>query len=416
MRLNRLLNRKRLAYGWISGAALWLTWFISLLFGEGNLDLAGNVVGTDFIQFYSAGLTVRTGQEARLFDFRYQQQIERSIAAFPPNAMHAFITPPFLAWLYAPFSLLPYTWSFIVWSLLSLAALWGSLRWLGAEEPIKWFAWSLTWYPVFASIGFGQNSLLSLSLLSLAYFLWRSKRPWLAGMVCSLALYKPQLLLGVALIWLLSWRRDWKALVGLALGGGLLAGLSFWFIPEASQDYLVLSRLLFPRLLRFEGFPIWHTHTLRAFWLLLFPGAHVSAELFWIGISLLGIFFFIRFWQSYKDHQGLVYAGAICLTILVTPHALIYDWAILLIPAVLLWKHEPGLRHFWKPIFALMWVASIASGSVSLIAYKATSHAFQISVPVFLYVLFCCYTIIVKSPSVDLSAAADPGTGEFTPL
>jgi hypothetical protein len=274
----------------------------------------------------------------------------------------------------------------------------------------------LTWYPIFASIGFGQNSLLSLFLLSLAYSLWRSKQPLFAGIVCSLALYKPQLILGVVLIWLLDYRRDWKALAGLAIGGGLLAGLSFWATPEASQDYVILSGSLFPRLLHLEGFPIWHTHTLRAFWLLLFPGTLASAELFWIAISLLGIFFFIRFWRTYKEDKALLFTGAICLTILVSPHALIYDWAILIIPAVLLWQQEPGLRHFWKPLFALMWFATITSGSTSIITYKATSHAIQITIPLFLYILFCAYVILVKNLYSDLSTFPNPGTREFKSL
>ncbi len=54
------------------GGALWLAWLLSLLFGPGLLDLAGQPVGTDYLQFYAAGATVRTGQASHLYDTAYQ--------------------------------------------------------------------------------------------------------------------------------------------------------------------------------------------------------------------------------------------------------------------------------------------------------------------------------------------------------
>ena len=63
---------------------------------------------------------------------------------------------------------------------------------------------------------------MSLALLSLTYALWRDGKLWAAGLVCSLLLYKPQLILGVGVLWFLEWflaRRGWQSLAGLAAGG-----------------------------------------------------------------------------------------------------------------------------------------------------------------------------------------------------
>ena len=79
-KVNRLLTPQRISYAWLMAGALWIAWLISIALGPGYLDLNRHVVGTDYIQFYAAGQTLRSGQEARLFDFEYQQALEREIA------------------------------------------------------------------------------------------------------------------------------------------------------------------------------------------------------------------------------------------------------------------------------------------------------------------------------------------------
>jgi hypothetical protein len=70
-RLGRMLSRKRLRYAWIVGAALWLAWLASIALGCGDLDMTGTVVGTDYLQFYTAGYSLRLGQSARLYDMAF---------------------------------------------------------------------------------------------------------------------------------------------------------------------------------------------------------------------------------------------------------------------------------------------------------------------------------------------------------
>ncbi|HEX9206345.1 MAG TPA: glycosyltransferase family 87 protein [Candidatus Deferrimicrobiaceae bacterium] len=393
--IDRRLNPARLAYAWIAGAMLWCGWFLSLLLGAGKLDLAGQIVGTDYAQFYAAGSTVQRGEGARLYDFDYQKKLQEEIVGMTFPGHHAFITPPFFAWIFVPLSLLPYIWSFAIWCFLGLICLWFSLRWADAARPGRWFGWALTWFPVFASIGFGQNSLLSLGLLSLTYLLWRREQRWLAGLACSLVLYKPQLALGAGFLWLLEWRRDWKALAGLAAGGALLAGLCFGFLPESSRLYLELSRKVLPGMARQEGFPLWHAHTPRAFWLLLTPGVPALGEALATLSTGIGFAVFIFFWRKFRFEPPLLFAGAICLTIWVTPHAMIYDWAILLIPAVLLWENRPAGRGLWKVLFTLIWLATFLSGPLTRAQLKFMPFALQVSMPALLFAFFTTYRNLV---------------------
>jgi len=396
MRFDRFLTPRRMKYAWIAGGTLWFAWLISCLLGTGIMDLAGHVVGTDYITIYASGVALRQGQSANLYNFDFQNQLEQLIAGPELTTFNAFITPPFLAWLFVPFSLIPYIWSFTVWSLLSILLLWVSIKLLSTEQPIKAFVYSLTWFPIFATISFGENSLLSLFILCLTYWCWRKEKYLIAGLVSVLLLYKPQLVLGIGLLWLLEWRNSWKSLLGLVLGGVSLAGLCFWLLPDASRGYLDLVRNVLPDMIYIDQFPLWHLHSLRGFWILLFPGQKWLVEGLSLILSVAGIVVFFFFWRANRKEPELLYAAAICLTIWITPHAMIYDWSILLIPAILFWRVRPELKILWKPLYGLIWIAAFISGILTYAQLKILPVAIQLSLPVLFLVYLEIYKNIVK--------------------
>jgi len=401
MHINRFLNTRRLTYAWIAGGMLWFAWLLSSLLGPGNMDLAGQVIGTDYLQFYTAGVTLRQGLSADLYNFAYQSQFEQSIAGPGLTSFHAFITPPFLAWLFVPLSYLPYSWSFIIWSLFSFLFLYISIKLLSIERPFKGFLWSLTWFPIFAAISFGQNSLLSLLIFCLTYWLWRREKLLAAGLVSSLLLFKPQLVLALGLLWMLEWRKSWKSLFGLILGGATLAGLCFWLLPDASWSYIDLVRNFLPGMIYQDQFPLWHLDSLRGFWILLFPGQVWLAEGLSILLSIAGIVAYIFFWRANRNKSDLLFAGAICLTIWITPHAMIYDWSILLIPAILFWQARPGLQQLWKPLFAIIWIATFISGPLTIGQLKILPFAIQVSIPILLLVLLMTFKSLTTHPRYE---------------
>lgn len=135
--MTRLLTPARMRYAWIAGAALWGGWLLSLLGGSGGLDLAGQVIGTDYLEFYAAGWMIRHGQAARLYDPEAQLAAERAILGPSLPAYHAFLNPPFLALLFVPLSLLPYPVSFALWSAMQLLLLALSLRALSPPQRLR---------------------------------------------------------------------------------------------------------------------------------------------------------------------------------------------------------------------------------------------------------------------------------------
>mgnify|MGYP000854126847 CR=1 FL=1 len=390
-----LMIPRRLAYARLLGGVLWIAWIASLLLGPGYFDLAGQVIGTDFLQYYTAGYITRVGDRARLYDLAYQAEIERQLIGPGLQDFFGFILPPFMAWVFWPFALLPYGLSFVLWSLLGLLGLWMSLKFLltPATAPRTVFVWSLTWFPIFAAIAFGQNSLLSLFLFALTYRLWQRERPFWAGMAAGLLAYKPQLLLAVGFLWLLRWRKDWRALLGLGVGVSILMLLCFVTLPEASWAYIDFALTVLPGLPEWGGRQIWHTQTFHEFWLLLLPGQHTIANILrWVLVAIGGVAF-VRFTRRYQENKSLLYAGMMCLLIWTSPHANIYEMSLLLIPALLLWEHRPDLRLGWRRIFVLLWLVFLFSGPLTYMQLEALRLPFavQISVPVWALAMYVAY-------------------------
>ena len=91
-----------------------------------------------------------------------------------------------------------------------------------------------------------------------------------------------------------------------------------------------------------------HAHTRRAFWLLLMPGLPALGEALALFSTGAGIVVFIFFRRKLRNESVLLFAGAIGLTLWITPHAMIYDWTILLIPAVIFWEKAPPAAGYGK--------------------------------------------------------------------
>jgi alpha-1,2-mannosyltransferase len=398
------LNSKRLRYAFIFGGLLWSAWLISILAGQANKDIFGHFIGGDFIQFYAAGNTIEREESAHLYDFDYQRKIQEeltgsSYAASDPH--YYYINPPLFAVLFRPFSHLSFVSAFSLWSLLGLAGLWLAIRLLGIKKPLIPFLWSLTWIPVFASIPFGQNGLLSLLLLSLTFRLRQENKSSLAGFIASFMLFKPQLILGIILLWILDLRREWKALSGFAIGSALFTGISFWLLPQATSDYFSVARHILPNLTDIKGFPLWGMETIAVIWQLLLPNKYqwAATALTWI-LKGLGVAGFCILWRRHRENRWLQFVLAIVLTFMLTPHAMIYDVGLLLIPAILLWEGLPDLRPAWTNCFAVMWTAFAICSQLNRFQLKYFSVALHVGMLGFLWMVFYLYRILMSQSSV----------------
>lgn len=406
--LGAILTPTRQRYAWFAGTALWAAWCVSLLIGPGPYDSAGQIVGADFMQYYASGHALREGHSALLYDFAYFEDLEIRLMGEdigPP--FFYFITPPFLAWLFVPFSYLPYPAAFALWSALGIALL---VVGMGVLDPARRWTnvlWALTWFPVFAALTFGQNALLSFGVFVLVYWLWQKDQRFLAGVALALIMYKPQLSLGIGLLWLLRIRQDWPALVGVCAGTLGLGLASLYFLPEATREYMRFAVEDLPTMSWGEGFPLWHAHSLRAFFLLLNPYAPIISEGLALGLAGLGTL--LLSWAILRNpsDKPILFSLAICLTVWITPHAMIYDWSPLLIPAVLLWRAVPDQRGLWRVLFALVWIASFVAGPLVVAQRFVVPIALQVTVPV-LAIALLAMLVVVWNERFNETLTPDP--------
>lgn len=399
MRIVSLLVRRRVFWAAVTGVALWSAWLLSVTLGPWPFDLAGQIVGTDYLQFHAAGETLLRGDGERLYDLVWQHRLQESLVGARFEGLHGFLNPPFFAWLFVPLAALPYGWGFVVWSILGVVFLALSFVALGSERLFRSTALGLAFFPVFASISFGQNGTLSLLILAVTWSLWSRDLQGAAGLCASLLLYKPHLLIGVLALWLLRPRRDLAVLVGFATGSLAIVATSFAFTSEASEAFVRLSAGGFPALMRIEGFPIWHAHTLRGFWYLLLPRGTVLVELAWIVSSVACATAFYWLVRSRQNDRETLFAAAIVVTLLVTPHALIYDWALLVIPFLLLFDRVPHDEELRLRLVVLMWGATLVAVPLTLAQLGVFGgYALQITLPALLIASGWAWRDLVFSP------------------
>jgi len=173
--------------GWVA-AGLGLTGAAALI----GLHLARRPWDADFRIFYAAATVGRRAGWSLLFDEERIHAVEASIG---PAPYWAYLNPPPLAWLAAPFSYLDYRAAFTAWTLLLVAALaltvWLALPAIGRAR-LGWALAAALWaFPVVFGIVEGQpTAILMLSVVA-AWRLSTSGRDGLAGAVLGLTLLKP---------------------------------------------------------------------------------------------------------------------------------------------------------------------------------------------------------------------------------
>jgi hypothetical protein len=182
----------------------------------------------------------------------------------------------------------------------------------------------------------------------------------------------------------------------------VLAGASWWFLPDASLAYVRFARDVLPDLPAWLDFPLWNLHTIRGFARLLVSNARLADGLALVATiaSLVG---FVRARQRLGQARHLDLASAVVLSLLVSPHAMIYDWALLVIPAVIVWRAYPEMRPRWLVLFAAVWIAALVSGPLTLAQQRVLPFAVQVSVPV----LFASAVLALRWLALT-PAAADP--------
>jgi hypothetical protein len=219
---------KALAMGltaYLIGIHLW-TWIFTL-----PTFLGGRA---DFRQLYTAGYIVRTGHAVQLYDYASQLAFQRAHVG-PGDVPLPFIRPAFEALLFVPLSYLSYKtayFCFLSFNVMLLALCFLLLRPRMNNLAHVWrplpAAMFFGYLPLAAALIQGQDSVLLLTLLIAAFVLLDRGKDLFAGILIGLGLFKFQIVIPIALLFLV-WRR-WRFISGFAIPSSIATLFSIWLV------------------------------------------------------------------------------------------------------------------------------------------------------------------------------------------
>lgn len=378
------LNEKRLRdYPRLMLFTTWLILAINLILHQGWIGAFGQMIGGDFIMFYSTGLIFRANPNL-LFDFDAQTSIQQALVK--PTILtgyNPFMNPPYMAPFYSLWTFLSLHWSIMLWSFLAIISVFISAKWLHkllqAERPADKLSYGqlviifLSFFPFIEGLLSGQNHWMTLLLISGIVFSMFKEKWYLAGILAGLLIYKPQFILGFIIIWLI-WK-NFKSLLSFGLVAASWVGVFILFNGlDLFRIYLQQTKI-FMALPYIAGFPKYLLVTFYGFVTSIFPQdiqsmlTLLSNLLFIISsIGLVWLAFYLRKGSIVERIPAIV--AALILPLLATPYALLHD-LIILIPAFVLWKIYDNSQTFIRISFIIYMGAFFLTfiGAITRIAW-----------------------------------------------
>ncbi len=333
------LTAKRLrAHGTILALCLWSVclWNLS---NPGFRDRAGNLKGTDFLHFYTLGRLAQVHDAADLYDINAQAKIAAERVPAAAGLRYLPLYPPQVSIFFSPLARLPYRRALASWWALNVAfyvtccfVIWRTcsrLRSFGGTVLLLAVA-----FPAFFHlIAWGQTSGLALICFTVLYFALRHERSFLAGLAAGCLIFKPQLGLAVAVVFVSSGL--WKAVLGALVSSAAELAVGVWYYGWAPLrrwiEMLLHGRALMNLL---EPKP-YQTHCLRTFWTMIVPWPDLAVALYIAGACGI-LYLTVHCWRR-ADILSLSvrYSLMLLATVLVAPHLTVYD-LVILAPAFLL--------------------------------------------------------------------------------
>lgn len=325
--------------------------------------------GHDLLPSYTAGALIRQGNALGMYHRSAMETFEARTIDSANLGMQkrygAWLNPPFFAWFFVPFSILPYRTALWLFASLNLILLCCSIVLLrkmlvldarrslplSAQQSIPIAIWGLipllliAAYPTIQATGHQQNTFISLLLLCGAVALARRGAVFSAGLVAGLLFFKPQLAVVVAVA--LAVLFGWRALAGMALTGIALLLITLITLPGCLAEFRSQLPIIVHYLQQEAPYHWGRQVTFQSFWRILIQG-HEPAETLPV-VRLLtwacsAGFLAALAWATLRHmrspggalERDRLLSAAIVTMPLVMPYYMDYDLVLLAVPAVLL--------------------------------------------------------------------------------
>ena len=305
----------------------------------GLRDRAGNLKGTDFLHLYTLGSLAAAHRGSDLYDMNAQAALAAASVPDAAGIRYLPLYPPQVSILFAPLAHLSYGRALAVWWSCSVGIyglccyfMWRvcpNLRERGGTVTLL----ALAFPAFFHLIAWGQTSAVALACFTLMFFFLRDRRVFLAGLALGCLIFKPQLGLAAAVLFVSL--GAWKTVLGATVSASaqLFVGVLYYGVEPLRRWVLMLrnvrgvSPLFEPKL--------YQTHSLRTFWSMLLPWAGGSFVLYVVSAAVvLGLE--IAVWKRGDAVPlALRFSTLLLASVLVAPHLTVYD-LVILAPAFIL--------------------------------------------------------------------------------
>src|SRR5712692_9905867 len=203
-------------------------------------NYAGDNFHNDFTFYYAAARLGLAHGWNHLYDLRLQQEQLDAISSHITVAQLArYVSPPPLAWLITPLTLLPYQVAYWMWSVLvgALVLAWHLAAPGSGRARVIFLVAAFGWLPVIYALQLGQPVLLVAAGVAACYALLKRGRDVEAGAVLGVLVFKPQLALLVPVVLLVSGR--WRAFASSVVVLAAITAASVVALgPSGAIDYV----------------------------------------------------------------------------------------------------------------------------------------------------------------------------------
>ena len=317
-------------------AALVFSIGIQIILWVGNIADPGN----DFRTFYTAGYMVRTGDVRNLYDAELQFRLQNQLVVEMQSAL-PYIHPSYEAYFYVPFSLLNYRNAYYAFLAFNLVLLGASFWWLRAR--MSNLAAIFPWLPLAIFVAFppvtiallqGQDSVILFAILVGAALLLDRNRPFASGALLALGLFRFQIVLPIALLFLL-WKR-WRFSAGFAVSSAVLGLVSLAMVGWTGTKTYCATLLSFSHRVATQDD---HLFRVPPRYILNLRGLIFSLHRFhvpdvWLPVLTVLASLAILYLAARKPGYAS-FTLAISAAALVSYHFLMHDMTVLLLPLVL---------------------------------------------------------------------------------
>lgn len=396
-----------MARAWITSAAQWLnpgriraqamllalcTWGVCAVdfATPGLIDGAGNIKFQDFLPLYVSARLITQDQANHLYDPQVTAEGMQAVVLQSAKVSLPNLYGPQVGLFLVPLSRFSFPAAARIWiiaSLLVYAAclclVWKSCPALRTRFGLVALC-AIAFPPLFHFFVRGQLSALVLACFTAAFLAFRADRPWLAGVALGFLVFKPQFLVAIPIVLLLS--QAWKTFAGLFVAAGAqLAFARIYFGPMAMNAYFGMlwhiSRVI--GRVELSLAPI-QMHSLRAFWSLLIPWPVVATALYVLSsVVVVGVAAVV--WKS-SSPLSIRFSALTLAAVLVNPHLFVFD--LLVLAPVLLLLVDWTLSNADDPSSATLRLLLYLAFVLPLVGPLSRWTHVQLSVPAFAVVLW----------------------------